>query len=189
MKRPIVILPIGVITFFTLQSLGLFTLTSRVLALGWLGYLVLGLVVLLVIDNWKHFALKEMNWIYIAYSLHMTIFSLVEIYDAYSVSPLVNRIEHAVGGALLMWTAWVVVKASAFATKTTIATQMIFAFGIGTMFGVINEIIELGLDFFLHTNTIGPELWDTNLDLLMNWLGMGLFIIVLVSLKQPRRQE
>ncbi|HSX24341.1 MAG TPA: hypothetical protein VLG69_00015 [Candidatus Andersenbacteria bacterium] len=54
--------------------------------------------------------------------------------------------------------------------------------------GVINEILELYMDTNFHTNAIGPR-FDTNLDLLMNMLGAGLFLCIRLILHEANKSN
>lgn len=54
--------------------------------------------------------------------------------------------------------------------------------------GVINEIFELFMDTNFRTTAIGPR-FDTNLDLLMNFLGAGLFLCVQLIIHEARRAK
>lgn len=52
--------------------------------------------------------------------------------------------------------------------------------------GVGNEIIELYMDTNFYTTAIGPS-FDTNLDLLMNMLGAGVFLGVQLIMKEAEK--
>lgn len=182
--RPIILLPISAIVFLTLQSMGVIKLGSPI-SLGWVGYLSLMVIALLIVDTWYKFKIKELSWIYIAATLHMVTFALVTIFDLYSQSILINRFEHAAGSFILIWAVWIL--ANSTTPPQSLQTRLMQIFAVANVFAVFNEIIELGLDFFLHAATIGPELWDTNLDLLMNWIGMGVFILTVMIFKKPNK--
>ena len=53
----------------------------------------------------------------------------------------------------------------------------ILVLSITTTFGVGNELIELFMDINFGTHTIGLK-FDTSMDLLMNTLGIGLFLSI-----------
>ncbi len=64
----------------------------------------------------------------------------------------------------------------------------ILVLSVTSMFGVINELVELFMDMNFHTYTIGPR-FDTNLDLLMNLLGAGLFLSVQLIMHESAKSR
>ncbi|MEO6077791.1 MAG: hypothetical protein ABIP54_03320, partial [Candidatus Andersenbacteria bacterium] len=64
----------------------------------------------------------------------------------------------------------------------------ILILSVAQTIGVLNEIFELFMDTNFGTFAIGPR-FDTNLDLLMNFLGSSLFLCVQLILHEARKAK
>lgn len=93
--------------------------------------------------------------------------------------PLLNRAEHFITyilGAYIVWQFFLRYLSQSVWREHPYYTS-ILVLSITTTFGVGNEIIELFMDINFGTDTIGPR-YDTSVDLLMNVLGVGLFLSI-----------
>ena len=64
----------------------------------------------------------------------------------------------------------------------------ILTFSVAQCIGVMNEVVELFLDTNFQTTAIGPR-FDTNLDLLMNMLGAGLFLCTRLIMREAKQSK
>jgi hypothetical protein len=64
----------------------------------------------------------------------------------------------------------------------------ILILSVAQTIGVMNEIFELFMDTNFHTTAIGPR-FDTNLDLLMNFLGSSLFLCVQLIIHEAQKAK
>jgi len=62
--------------------------------------------------------------------------------------------------------------------------QVLIALSIANFLVVLNEVSELILDYLFNTQSIGPGIWDTNLDLLMNLVGFAVFALGMALVKR-----
>ena len=113
--------------------------------------------------------------------------SLIEAQDHF---PLLNRVEHFASFVLLTYVVWIFFLK--YLTQDVWRDHpyytSLLVFSIVAAFGVVNEIVELGLDFIFNTRLIGSGL-DTSLDLLMNSLGSGGFLAIELMLGLPERSR
>ena len=93
--------------------------------------------------------------------------------------PLLNRTEHFITyllGAYIVWQFFLRYLSQSVWREHPYYTS-ILVLSITTTFGVANEIIELFMDINFGTHTVGAR-FDTSMDLLMNVLGVGLFLSI-----------
>jgi hypothetical protein len=88
--------------------------------------------------------------------------------------------EHIIGSFLVIMFIHELLKQTKIITYIPFNLQLVVLIGLTNLLGVVNEIVELAIDFSFQAQSIGPELWDTNIDLLMNFLGMGLYCFALL---------
>lgn len=77
---------------------------------------------------------------------------------------------------------------SAFAGLRTLY-QIATIVGMALAAVTVNELVELALDFFTGSSAIGPGVWDTNLDLLMNSAAIVVYIIFRFSRRSTGHQH
>ncbi len=104
--------------------------------------------------------------------------------------PLINRFEHFIMYVLLSYVV------SQFFLRYLPQEvwnnhqyySAILILSVTQCIGVLNEIFELYMDTNFHTTAIGPR-FDTNLDLLMNFLGAGVFLCVRLILHEANKSN
>lgn len=99
--------------------------------------------------------------------------------------PVINRAEHFTSFVMIgyvVWTFFLKYLPHEVWHDHPYYTALL-ALSVTSLIGVGNEIVELGMDSLLGTHTIGPR-FDTNLDLLMNTLGSGIFLAVTLILRE-----
>lgn len=116
--------------------------------------------------------------------IYIFTFNLIYIYDLYSESLIYNRLEHLVGSFLVCYLCYIFLNNFFEANNIILNRTWLVVFSLITSMalGAFAELVELFLDYFLHEKNIGPGLWDTNLDLLMNFSGSAMMFIVLLFL-------
>jgi hypothetical protein len=93
--------------------------------------------------------------------------------------PLMNRAEHLLSFVLMtyiVWTFFIKYLPQQVWSEHPYYTSLL-VFSVTSTFGVANELAELLFDSMFQTNLIGRQM-DTSLDLLMNTLGITLFLSV-----------
>lgn len=106
---------------------------------------------------------------------------------------VLNRIEHMASFVLITFVVWV------FFTKYLPQSVWVehpyytalLTLAVTSLAGVLNEHFELIIDYFFGTKLVGPGR-DTQLDLLMNSLGSGLFLgtrLMLGKIDDPKRKR
>ncbi len=112
--------------------------------------------------------------------LAVYIFSIISmLLNAQDQYPIINRAEHLLAFVLLtyvIWTFFLKYLPQKVWREHPYYTALL-VFSVTSTLGVFNELIELILDALFNTRFIGPYL-DTPLDLLMNSLGITLFLAV-----------
>jgi len=90
-----------------------------------------------------------------------------------------NRFGHLISGIIYAIIASEVIQAGCDKTRLTFskAFYLLFVFSLASTAGVLNEIIELGLDVATGSHRIGPG-FDTAIDLLMNTYGIVIILIM-----------
>lgn len=110
----------------------------------------------------------------------MYIFNLASVVlNAQERFPLMNRAEHLLTFVLMtyiVWTFFIKYLPHQVWSEHPYYTSLL-VFSITSTLGVANELAELLFDSMFMTNLIGEEM-DTSLDLLMNTLGITLFLSV-----------
>ena len=110
----------------------------------------------------------------------MYIFNLASVaLNAQERFPLMNRAEHLLSFVLMtyiVWTFFIKYLPQQVWSEHPYYTALI-VFSVTSTLGVANELAELVFDSMFQTNLIGREM-DTSLDLLMNTLGVTLFLSV-----------
>jgi hypothetical protein len=156
---------------------------------SWLLYL---LIIYLGAERFYYAFLQKGIDVYFAYPLLLAIYILNTIsmtLQAQEKFPLLNRAEHLASNIFLTFVIWVFflqyLPQSVWRDHSYYTALLVFA--IATTIGVFNEIIELSLDGLLNTKLIGTDPFDTPLDLLMNALGSGLFLVVRLVLGTSQR--
>jgi len=161
-----------------LQSSGVVTMGTIRIPLGWLIVNILIFTFLLFLYFSFIFKLPGLNYIVIFTSIYMFVFNLVFMYDLYAKSLIYNRMEHLVGSFILAFLIYTLTSL----VPSLGANGLLVRFSIVIIFTVfilsLGEIVELGLDYFFHEKNIGPGLWDTNLDLLMDLIGSSFFVLL-----------
>lgn len=177
------ILPLGIIFawlfLMLLQSFSAIKLGNTTMSKNWLVYCLFSVLALLLVDYKTGFSSLNLQYTYILYALFLIFFNLAIIFDWYLAFPFINRIEHMVSGFLLGFVLFGFFSTQLyFNAIPSPKIRILFIFGIVNIFTVLNEIVELILDVFFKEHSIGPSLFDTNIDLLMNWFGFSLLIIL-----------
>lgn len=161
---------------------------SSDLSYSWLIYLML---VYYVAEQFSQRFLKKGIDLSYAYPILFAIYSLNLVSMALGAQeklPLLNRAEHFLSFvfvAYVVWTFFLQYLPHDVWRHHRYYTALL-VFSITATSGVINEIVELGLDGLLNTKLIGADPFDTSLDLLMNSLGSGLFLAVRLILDNKR---
>lgn len=171
-QRKVLLVPVTVILVYLLQGLQIINFGEVQMPLSWMGYLLLMLISLLAVDAWQKFKLSPLRWIYLAFAAHILVFGSAIIFNWYNLSPIVNRLEHILGSFILTWATWIVLQNMPIRQNLSALSLLLFCFGVVNLLAVTNEVVELAIDYLFQAGSIGPELWDTNLDLLMNWVGI-----------------
>lgn len=168
-------------TYFVFYALCLFQgwFSGSILTSYWLVYLI---VVYIVAEKiYDAFLKRGVDVIYafplvfVAYMVNFVSMLL----RAQDNVPLLNRAEHFITyilGAYIVWQFFLRYLSQSVWREHPYYTS-ILVLSITTTFGVANEIIELFMDINFGTHTIGPK-YDTSVDLLMNVLGVGLFLSI-----------
>jgi hypothetical protein len=161
---------------------------SSDLSYSWLIYLML---VYYVAEQFAQRFLKKGIDLSYAYPILFAIYSLNLVSMALGAQeklPLLNRAEHFLSFifiAYVVWTFFLQYLPHDVWRNHRYYTALL-VFSITATLGVVNEIVELGLDGLLNTRLIGTDPFDTSLDLLMNSLGSGLFLAVRLILDNKR---
>jgi hypothetical protein len=110
----------------------------------------------------------------------MYVFNLASVaLNAQDKFPLMNRAEHLLSFVLMtyiVWTFFIKYLPQQVWSEHPYYTSLL-VFSVTSTLGVANELAELLFDSLFQTDLIGEEM-DTSLDLLMNTLGITLFLSV-----------
>ena len=120
--------------------------------------------------------LQGAYWILLIYTI---INSLTLVFFPDWRNLIFNRFGHVLSGVIFALIGFAVLKAGLEKTKVKLTKPLfnLFVFSLASTVGVFNEIIELGLDYTIGSQRLGPG-WDTAIDLTMNTLGILLVIFV-----------
>jgi len=107
-------------------------------------------------------------------------FNMVSILlDGQARFPLMNRAEHLLSFILLTYVVWIFflkyLPQQVWREHQYYTALLVLS--VTSTLGVINELAELILDALFNSGLVGHNM-DTSLDLLMNTLGIGLFLSV-----------
>lgn len=93
--------------------------------------------------------------------------------------PVLNRAEHFASFVFITYTIWIFflhyLPQNVWQEHPYYTALLVLS--VASLFGVLNEIVELGLDTFFGTTFVGLR-FDTSLDILMNTLGSIMFLSV-----------
>ena len=161
---------------------------NSLLNVYWLGYLVL--VYVLAEKIYDAFKKRNVDLVYafpLVFGAYMVNFVSMLLRGQENF-PILNRAEHFVTyiiAAYIIWQFFLQYLPQKTWNEHPYYTS-ILVLSLSTFFGVLNEIIELFMDVNLGTQTIGPML-DTNVDLLMNMLGAGLFLCIQLIMHEAEK--
>jgi len=159
------------------QSLNIIKFGVITIPKSWIFYISLAAIGVTLLDHFNFLDKKLTAYVFIALLIYLVVYTLVYAFDIYRFSSLVNRSEHFFGSILSSFIVYSFLSKSALYTQIpSQTTKLILLFCVVSALGVFNEIIEMFFDLMFKTKNIGPGIFDTNLDLLMNTLGTGAFI-------------
>lgn len=162
-----------------LQSVRVFRFGERAIPKSWIFYISFCSIGIALLDHFGFLDKSLAVLVFFSLFVYFMIYNLTFAFDLYRFSPLINRSEHFFGCILISLTSYAFLLTVSFYTQIpSLAARIILLFCLVTTLGVLNEIVELFFDLVFKTKNIGPGLFDTNLDLLMNALGTGTFLIV-----------
>lgn len=159
-----------------LQSFKIISFGVQALPKSWLFYWVMVFIGMLTLERFKLISTSSGSFIYPFLLTYSVVFLSAAIFNWYKLVPNLNMFEHLAGGVLVASILNEALKhIGLYSSISQPLIQGLIFFGIFTALGVLNEVVELFFDMAFKTKNIGPSLWDTNVDLLMNWLGLTLF--------------
>ncbi len=181
---PLKVISVGIITlwlmFMGLNATGKLKFGKERMPKSWLSYVAIGVMLLVVID-YSFSQLEEglVRWVYPLFLLHIVIFNCAIVFDWYSKTQIVNRIEHVFGSFIIMLFVYsLIIGLPLYPDDATKVSILIASGGIAAMLSMTNEVFELLLDKIFGTSEVGPDKYDTNWDIFMNLIGFGLFLVI-----------
>ncbi|MDD3647307.1 MAG: hypothetical protein PHS44_02290 [Candidatus Dojkabacteria bacterium] len=182
------ILFIAFYAFFLLVAVNVISIPSSKLRLDWMFYILTWYFIaefLLILKRITSSPVK-LSGVFVVTFLLATIENFLSLIDIYRFGPIANRVEHLLGTIVIAYVTTKIYQVLRIDKK--IATNYLFShlvFMTTVFFGVLNEIIEYFSDSLLGSHHIGSG-YDTQLDLLMNLLGAGIFTFYLITVKKSR---
>lgn len=166
------------LTVMLLNAIDLYKIDGRNFSGSWWLYNVFMFISLVIVDWYDEFKSRLLPYVYYLTLSHFIIFNIAILFDLYNENPIINNIEHAYGSFILIMVVFAFISFRHFFDEQTIFSKRVLIFSLGNLVVTFNEIVELFLDTLFKTTNIGPEIWDTNMDLIMNWLGFSVFFVI-----------
>jgi hypothetical protein len=158
-----------------LQNLGVVDFGKSELPFSWIVYSITIWALFFTLDWRLKFVSDILKYLNLALLVDIVFYNLAIIYEWYAISPMVNRSEHFFGSLLVCFVIFALVRLNKDIKKFTPIIQSLIVIALANFLAVFNEIVELAFDHFFDTENIGPEKFDTNLDLLMNFCAFIVF--------------
>lgn len=163
----------------TLQSLKIFRFGVKTISKSWVFYISSFCTGVFLLNYFGFLDKNLAAYAFFAFFAFFAIYNLAFIFNLYRFTPLINRSEHFFGSILIAFLAYCFLSTRSFYTDIPSQNiKLIFLFCLTSTLGVFTEIVELFFDLVFKTKNIGPSFFDTNLDLLMNILGAGVFVVI-----------
>lgn len=172
--------------FFFLITINIIEVQASKLRLDWMVYILAWYFIAeftLFLRNRLGSDVK-VTGVFLLTFLLATIENLLSTVNIYRFGPLVNRVEHFLGTLIIAYVTtklYLILKINKKITVNHVFELLVLSTTIA--FGVLNEIIEYFSDTLLGSHHIGSG-YDTQLDLIMNLLGAGVFTIYLLIKKR-----
>lgn len=168
------------------QSKNLVVFGKETISTSWVLYCILLAIAFLSLDYITKFKSQIFKYGYIFYFFYLVLFNLAIINTWYGESPILNRIEHLAGSFVGSIMIYGLLKITKTLDQIPPKLQLLSIFAFTNLLMTIHEIAELALDYFFANHNIGPDLWDTNLDMLMNFLGISIFAVCFLIAMQKK---
>lgn len=136
---------------------------------SWITYCFSGMLITIFCDALTSFRSPILGWTYLLWLEYFIVFNLAIILDAYKDHPWLNRLEHFCGSFLVTLATAGTLLATNLLGDNPAFNLLVFV-SIANAIGALNEVVELCLDKLFNTKNIGPDPYDTNYDLLLNFL-------------------
>ncbi len=177
-KYSIIVLLFIWLVILACQSFNILKFGTLTIPKSWVVYVFLGVAGVTALDYFGLLNKNFSNFVFTFLLVHTVAFNLVYAFNLYEVSTLYNRAEHFFGTILAASVALSFLSTKPFFTQiSSPEAKLILFFCLVITLGVFNEIFELFMDLFLKTKNVGPEILDTNLDLLTNFIGTTVFVV------------
>ena len=163
----------------SLQSFHIIKFGTVLIPKSWVVYIFLLGLSFVVMDYTGLINKSLSNFVLTFILVYNVAFNLVFAFDLYRLSPLVNRAEHFFGSILVSFVVYSFLSVRPFYNRIPDqSTKMMFLFFLVITLGALNEVAELFMDIFFKAKNIGPDLFDTNWDILTNFIGAGVFLVI-----------